>query len=225
MTDTIARLRVGNKVFETMVNMEKALDFKKGKAVNVNDFIADKAIYNDLKKGLRASSQDLMAAFQTSELSAVVGQIVKKGSLEVSQEFRDEAFETRKKQVVEFFVKNAVDSRTGRPYTPDMISSAIKSAGARIDNQAADKQIARITEELAKIIPIKIETKKISIKIPAIHTGKVYGLLQDYKEKEDWLGDGSLQVILNIPVGLLMDFYDKLNSVTHGSAIAHEIKQ
>jgi len=29
--------------------------------------------------------------------------------------------------------------------------------------------------------------------------------------------------VLNIPAGLIMDFYDKLNDVTHGSALSEEI--
>ena len=61
--------------------------------------------------------------------------------------------------------------------------------------------------------------------VPAVHTGKVYGLLQEYKEKEDWLGNGDLQITLNIPVGIQMEFYDKLNGITHGSAISEEIKE
>ena len=61
--------------------------------------------------------------------------------------------------------------------------------------------------------------------IPAIHTGKAYGIINPYKESEDWLSDGSLQVTVAIPAGLVMEFYDKLNSVTHGSALTEEIKE
>ena len=49
--------------------------------------------------------------------------------------------------------------------------------------------------------------------------------IQEYKEKEDWLSDGSLEVILNIPVGITMDFYDRLNKITHGSALTSEVKE
>jgi ribosome maturation protein SDO1 len=58
-----------------------------------------------------------------------------------------------------------------------------------------------------------------------IYTGKIYGLVNQYKEKEDWLADGSLKVIVNIPVGLQMEFYDKLNAVTRGAVLSEEIKQ
>ena len=58
-----------------------------------------------------------------------------------------------------------------------------------------------------------------------MHTGKAYGLLAEYKEKEEWLSNGDLQITLNIPVGIQMEFYDKLNSITHGSAITEEINE
>jgi len=225
MTNTTARLKVGKMDFETMVDMDNAMKLKKGLPVNIADVIRDNYIYTDLKKGMRAGSAELMNSFNTTELSAIVERIVKKGEVEVTKEFRDEALENRRKQVIDFLSKNGVNAQTGRPYTPDMIENALKQAGAKIDNVPVDKQLGRILEDLKRIIPIKIETKKIKIKIPAQLTGRVYGLIQEYKEKEDWLSDGSLEVILNIPVGLQSDFYDKLNSITHGSAVTQEMRE
>ena len=72
---------------------------------------------------------------------------------------------------------------------------------------------------------IKIETKRLKIVIPAMHSGKAYSLIKEYREKEEWLNNGDLQVIVNIPAGLQLEFYDKLNGITHGSSIVEEIKQ
>jgi len=88
-----------------------------------------------------------------------------------------------------------------------------------------EDQIGQVIEKLRKIIPIKLETKKLSVTIPAIHTGKAYNLVQPYKEKENWLDNGDLQIIINLPSGLQMEFYDKLNAITHGSSIVEEIKE
>jgi ribosome maturation protein SDO1 len=225
MVDTLARLRVGKLDFETMVDLDSAMKLKKGQPVNITDVIKDNAIYTDQKKGMKAGKDELMLSFGTTEISKVVERIVKKGDIEVTKEFRDEALENRRKQVVEFLVKNGVNAQNNRPFTPDMIESALKQAGAKIENQPVDRQIKNVIESLKKVIPIKLETKKIRIKIPPEHTGKVYGLIQEYKEKEDWLSNGALEVVLNIPQGILMDFYDKLNSITHGSAITSEIKE
>ncbi len=225
MTDTTARLRVGSLIFETMVDLDNALKFKKGMPVDINDIIRDQTVYKDLKKGLKAGSEDLKKAFGTDNFEDVVAKIVKKGEIEVTQEHRDAETEKRRKQIIEFLIKNAVDSRTNRPFTPDMIENALNQSGAKIENRAVDGQINNILEKLKIILPIKIETKKLSIKIPAEHTGRVYGIIQEYKEKENWLNDGSLEVVLNIPIGLQSDFYDKLNSITHGSAITKELKE
>ena len=225
MTDTTARLRHGKMVFETMVDLDAALKLKKGGSIDIHEVVRDQAIYSDLKKGMRSSNDELENAFGTTDLYEIVERIVKKGEILVTQEFRDEALENRRKQIVDFLVRNAVDARTNRPFTPNIIESAIKQAGVKIENKAVDMQIKNVIDSLNKIIPIKIETKKLKIRIPAQHTGKSYGLFQEYKEKEEWLNDGSLEVVLNIPVGVLMDFYDRLNKITHGAALTSEIKE
>jgi len=225
MTDTIARLRSGKMIFETMVDLDNAMKLKKGEEIDINDIIKDTAIYTEQKKGFHAGSAELQNVFGTTEFSKVVEQIVRKGELEVTQEFRDEALEAQRKKVVDFLVRNSIDVRTNRPFTPDILESALKEAGVRIDNKPVEQQISGILDSLKAIIPIKIETKKIKVKIPAMHTGRVYGLINEYKEKEEWLSNGDLEVILNIPVGLQMEFYDKLNAVTHGSAVSEEVKE
>ncbi len=224
MTDTIARLRIGKMTFETMVDMDSAMKLKKGEEVNINDVIRDNEIWTNLKQGMRPGKDELENAFGTTDVATIVEKIAKKGEIEVSQEFRDEAVEQKRKQIIDFLVRNAIDSRTGRPFTPEMVGDSLKQAGAKIDKQPIEKQIKGIMESLTKIIPIKIETKKVKVIVPAMHTGKAYGIVQEYKETENWLGNGDLELILNIPIGVQMDFYDKLNSVTHGSAVTEEMK-
>ena len=49
--------------------------------------------------------------------------------------------------------------------------------------------------------------------------------MHSYKESEEWLADGSLKCIVNIPAGLQMEFYDKINAITHGAVLSEEIKE
>ncbi len=225
MTNITARLRSGKMIFETMVDLDNAIKLKKGQKVDINEVIKDSTIWTDLKKGLRPSQNELMNVFGTTEFLKIAEKIVRKGEIEVTQEYRDNVLEGKRKKIIDFLVRNAIDARTNRPFTPDILESAIKESGVRIDNQAIEKQIKNIIETLKKLIPIKIETKKVKIIIPAQHTGRVYGLIQDYKEKENWLSNGDLEAFLNIPIGIQTDFYDKLNNVTHGSAITSEIRE
>src|SRR3989344_7354262 len=104
MTDTTARLRVGSLIFETMVDLDNALKLKRGMSIDINEVIRDQTVYTDLKKGLKAGSEDLKKSFGTDNFQEVVGKIVKKGDIEVTQEHRDAETERRRKQVVDFLI-------------------------------------------------------------------------------------------------------------------------
>ncbi len=223
MTNTTARIKKAGKHFEILVDLDNALKFKKGEI----DFIESETgkIFSDMKKGLAASQDDLKEAFGTTDINEVTKKIVKEGEVLVTQEHRDEEREKKFKQVTDFLAKNAIDPQTNHPISAERIKSALEQAHVNIKNKPIESQINEIVEELSKIIPIKIEKKKVKVTIPAANTGRAYGEIAQYKEKEEWLSNGDLEVIVNVPSGMIMDFYDKLNSVTHGSAITEEMKE
>jgi ribosome maturation protein SDO1 len=222
MTNTLARIKKTGKNFEIIVDLDNALKFKKGET----DFIeaeGDK-IFTDSKKGFKASPSDLQEAFGTAEVNEIAKKIVREGEVLLTQEHRDEEKEKKQRQVVDFLARNAIDPQSGNPHSAERIKSALEQSDINIKNSPIENQISEIVDAISKILPIKIETKKVKINIPAIHTGKAYGAVSQYKEEENWLNDGSLEIVANVPSGMLMDFYDKLNSVTHGSAVTEEIK-
>jgi ribosome maturation protein SDO1 len=221
---TIARLNQGKKHFEIIVDLDKALNFKKGDA-SASDFLEADRIFTDSKRGENASTSDLKEAFGTEDVKIVSEKIVKSGEVQVTQEHRDEEAEKRFKQVVDFLSTNAIDPQTGNPITPERIKSALGEAHVNIKKEKIESQIKDILDKLSQVIPIKIQTKKVKLTIPAIYSGQVYGLVNEYKEDEKWLDDGSSEVVVNIPSGIIMDFYDKLNSITHGSVLTEDIKE
>jgi ribosome maturation protein SDO1 len=223
MTQTTARIKQKGKHFEIIVELEDAIKFKKGTSSWIQS--GDDRIYSDIKKGNIASTNDLKEAFGTTDIADIVKKIVKDGEVLTTQDYREEEKDKKEKQVIDFLSKNSINPQTGKPHTPDRIKSALEEAHVNIKNAPIDSQINDILTQISKIIPIKIETKKIRIKIPAIHTGKAYSIISSYKEEENWMNDGSLEVIVSIPAGITMDFYDKLNSATKGSALTEEIKE
>jgi ribosome maturation protein SDO1 len=224
MAQTVARIKKAGKHFEILVDMDAALAFKKGEG-SVADFLEIDRIFSDSKKGEAAPSEDVKESFKTEDVSQIAETIVKEGEILVSQEHRGEEQEQKIKQVVDFLSRNAIDPQSGNPITSERIKNALNESKVNIKNIPIENQINNILLEIGKIIPIKIETKKVKIKIPAMHTGKAYGVINQYKDSESWLDDGSLEVIVNVPAGMIMDFYDKLNDVTHGSALTEEITE
>ncbi len=223
MSQTTARIRKNSLDFEILVNLEEALKFKKGESDFLN--VEGDVIFSDIKKGFRASNNDLEIAFKTTDPIEIGKIIVKQGEVQTDQAHRDEAKEKKFRQVADFLATNATDPQTGRSHSLERIKSALEQSQINIKNIPIEDQINDIIDVISQIIPIKIETKKVKITIPAIHTGKAYGIVNTYKGKETWLDNGDLEVIINVPAGIIIDFYDKLNSVTHGSALTEEVKE
>jgi len=222
MAQTTARIKKVGKNFEIMVDMDEALAFKKGDGGE--NFLGVDRIFSDAKKGEAASSSDLKEAFKTEDVNEIAERIVKEGEILVSQEHRSGEQEQKIKQVVDFLATNSINPQTNNPHTPERIKSAMQEAHVNVKNIPVENQIKEIVEQLSKAIPIKIETKKVKVIIAATYTGQAYGVINPYKEEEKWLDDGSLEVIVKVPSGIIIDFYDKLNSVTHGSVVTEEIK-
>ncbi len=223
MPKVIARIKIKNKQYEIHVDLDEALKLKEGKGDIVSALDAPR-IYYDIKKGTSVSNKDLQDAFNTMDVYQIAKIIITKGEVQKTQEFRDIERETKIKQVISLIIKNAVDQHS-RPFTEERLKTAINQIHFNFDSRSAEQQMLDLVNKLKEVIPIKIETKKIKLKIPARFTGQIYGILKDYKESEEWLSNGDLQAILNIPPGILIDFYEKLNSITHGSVISEEIQK
>jgi len=225
MTQTTARIKKAGKHFEIVVDLEKAMKFKKSGG-SAKDFLEIDNIYSDSKKGFKASEKDLEEAFGTTDVNSVAEKIVKEGDVLSTQDYRDEEKEKKINQVVNYLASNAIDPQTGNPHTAERIKSALEQAHVSIKNSPIADQIPEIVGKINSILPIKLETKKVRIKIPATYTGQAYGIIANFKEKEKWLDNGDLEVTASIPSGdQLFSFYDKLNSITHGSAVTEEVKE
>ncbi|MBT4258179.1 ribosome assembly factor SBDS [archaeon] len=223
MTDTIARIKQGGKIFEIKADLEDALKLKKGDLSYID--VQGDRIFTNVNRGDVASTADLEIAFGTTDLQEIVLKIIKNGEIQTTQEHRDAEQEKKFNQVVDFLSNNAIDPQTKNPISTERLKSALNQSRINIKNTSVENQINDILAEISKIIPIKIETKSVKITVPAIYTGKVYGLVNQYKETEKWLDDGSLEVKVDVPAGIIIDFYDKLNGATQGAAMTEEIKK
>ena len=223
MPKVTARTKVKGKHFEIEVDLDEALKVKAGKG-DVTSALQFPRIFTDMKKGNVAKEAELMDAFGTKDTYQIATKIIVSGEVQKTQEFREGERELKIKRVIDLIIRNAVD-QNGRPYTEDRIKRALDESHSVIDNRPPEQQLPDVIAKLQAVIPIRVETKKIKLTIPAQYTGQVYGLLKDYKESEDWLPNGNLQAILNIPAGMQLDFYDKLNSITHGAVQSEEIQE
>ncbi|MEK6947825.1 MAG: ribosome assembly factor SBDS [Nanoarchaeota archaeon] len=214
----IAKLKREGKNFEILVYPEKALEYKKGKPIPINDVIVVEEIFTDSKKGLRASEGDLERGFGTLEKLEICKTIIKDGDVQQTADMLRKGLEERRKQVAHLIHRSCIDPVTGKPHPQQRIENAITEAKVRITDEDAEKQVKDVIDSIKRIIPIKFETRVLSITIHGPTASKCFQTLKQYGtvSKERWLNDGSLNVILEIPAGLQEELEIDLNRLTKG---------
>ncbi len=218
---TVVKYSFEGEKFEILVKPDPALEYKLGKKKDLSSVLVSDEIYTDSSKGTRASTEKLVKAFKTDDRTAIAEQILQKGDLNLTTDQRRKMIEQKRKQLVEFIAKTYVDPRSHLPHPPLRIEQAMKDARASIDPQkSVDAQVKDIVEKLRSIIPLKSENLDLEIIVPAQYAAKSYSVLKSAGtlKREDWLANGSLKAILEIPAAARPHVIDRLGSITKGTA-------
>lgn len=211
----IARLKSHGEKFEILVDPRIVTE-----RLPLEEVLAAEYVFSDAGTGDRSSQESLEKVFETTDVMEIARIILKKGEIQLTTEQRKKMSEEKKKKIVQMIARNAVDPHTKSPHPPARIENAMEQARVHIDLfKDAEEQVADIIKTLRPYIPLKIETKRIAVKIPAVHAGKYYQLKEFGKlRKEEWQKDGSYIAVLDIPGGVEDEFYQKVNALTKGEA-------
>lgn len=214
----VARLTKGEHKFEILVDPVKAQEFKDGKA-KIEDVLAVREVFKDVKAAERASTDLMKDVFKTSDPLRVAEEIIRRGMVQLTTEQRRKMVEETRNRVINFIVQNAIDPRTGLPHPRTRIENALSEIRMNLDPfKPAEEQVDQIITDLRPILPLKFEKKKLAIKFPAQYAHHSYGYAKSLGiQKEQWLNDGSLVVVIEIPGGLQNEVIDRVNSLTKGS--------
>lgn len=218
---TVVRYVVSGEKFEILVNPDLALDFKRGKNIDVDRILVSDEIYSDSSKGFRASEEKLRKAFNTTDPKKIAEMMLKRGELLLTAEQRRRMIEDKRNQIISFISKNYVDPKTNLPHPPLRIRQAMERIKAPIDPfKGAEEQAKVIVERLRSILPLKTGRSKLKVKVSALYAGRAIGMLKSYGEiiKQDWGMDGSLTAVIELPIASQSALLDRLASLTKGTA-------
>ena len=215
----IARNKFENKNFEVLVDCEKALELKEGKAVDMSDVMATDMVFSDSAKGLAASEADIQKVFRTQDAKEAAKQIIQKGDVQLTADHRKKIKDAKKKQIMSIIHRNGIDPKTNLPHPQIRLENAFEEARVHIDeHKPVEKQVEEIVQKLRPILPIRFVIKEVAVKVPAQFAGKAHPLLKGFGKllRDEWLTDGSWIAVVEIPGGLEEDLTDSLNNMTHG---------
>jgi len=220
---TIARLTKDNEHFEILVKPEKALDYRTGKISRITEVLAAELIFADANKGTKVSEEQMRKAFETTDPLKIADVILKKGTLQLTTEQRRKMTEDKRKQIVDFISRQAVDPKTNLPHPPLRIENAMEQIRYPIDShKPVEEQAREIVKLLRPILPLKIEQISVGVRVPAEYSAKAYGSIKSFGEikQEEWRADGSWYGIIEMPAGAYASFLNKLGDITKGNGEA-----
>ena len=217
---TIARLTKDNEHFEILVKPEKALDYRTGKTSRITEVLVAEIIFADANKGTKVSKEQMEKAFETTDPLKIADSILKKGTLQLTTEQRRKMVEDRRKQIIDFISRQAVDPKTNLPHPPLRIENAMEQIRYTIDaHKPVEEQARDIVKLLRPVLPLKIEQISVVVRVPAEYSARAYGSIKNFGEikQEEWRADGSWYGIIEMPAGAYASFLNKLGDVTKGT--------
>ena len=216
----IAKLNKQGLNFEILVDCEKAMEFKHGASIDVNDIVVSgMTLFKDVKKGEKANEHDIQRLFGTKDNTEVIKKIIRDGEVQLTKEYKDKLREEKRRSVINLIHRYSINPINNLPHPPQRIEAAIEEAKVKIDEfKKAEEQVKDIISKINRVLPIRYEIRDVEIRIPAKFAGKTYSTLKQFGTmlKDEWQNDGSLVAVVEIPAGIQEEFFDKLNGLDHG---------
>jgi len=187
--------------------------------ITLNDIFPTFDIFKNVKKADRVDDEQLNLAFETTEGNRLAANFLLQGDFAWTQEQRQKWVEKKKKQIITILARNCINPQSKKPHPPKRIEKAMEEAKVSIDlNRSAEEQVETILKKIQLIIPIRMESVQMAIKIPPAYAAKAYNTIERYAQvkNSEWQTDGSWIGVVSLPAGLQMEMLEKLNHLTHG---------
>ncbi|MHA1734505.1 MAG: ribosome assembly factor SBDS [Promethearchaeota archaeon] len=249
----IARLTDGKHEFEILVDPKKAWDFKKKIAalqkkraeknedtrvtpeevleehlLDVQDVVESPFVFKNLKRGEKPAEGALREYFDTEDFSHICSRILLDGEIQLTKTQRDEIVAKKRNKILNILARNCINPKDKLPHPPARILKAMEEAKVKIDPlKSAEDQVKSILREIQAVIPIKMETVEMAVKIPASFAAKGYNLVSKFGQikRDEWQTNGSWIGVVDLPAGLRAEFLDRVNKLTHGRVQTKVLKK
>lgn len=198
----VVRMKRAGKRFEIACYKNKVVSWRNKVEKDIDEVLQTHAVFTNVSKGQVAKKDDVLAAFQTEDTTAVCKMILEKGDLQVSDKERQVQLTSDFKETATTIAEMCVNPETKRPYPVSIIEKGLKDMHFSLKPNRSNKQQAlEAIPRLREQMPIERAKMRIRITIPP-HSAKQckekVEKLIDETENESWV-QGELEL-----VGLIM---------------------
>lgn len=215
----VARLESHGERFELLVDPELAALARTDESVGIEDVVAALFVFENASRAEKASEESLQKVFGTLDFETIARRIIHKGEIHLTAEQRKQMTHDKRRQVITFIARNAINPQTNLPHPPHRIERAMDEAKVNIDPfRHIDELVKDTVKALRPILPIKFAEMRIAVKIPVDYAARAFAEIRTATtiEKDQWMNDGSWICVVRIPAGIQEEFYDMINRLTKG---------
>jgi ribosome maturation protein SDO1 len=215
----IARYETEGERFEVLVHPNLAWDYREGKEIDIRDILVGYTIFEDALRGRKATDDSIETVFGNIDSLEIAKQILEKGEIQLTTEQRRKMVEEKRKQIISYIAKNAINPQTNLPHPPARIERVLDEIKVNIDPwRNAEDQVKDLIRDIEPIIPIRLEKMTFAVKLPGKYQAKAYQIIIRYGTitNEEWQSDGKWIALIEMPAGLQPEVVDQLNKLTKG---------
>ena len=217
----IAWMEVKGQRFEILVRPDQAFKYREGEGVSLDDVLWSDIVYKDSRRALKASPEALRKAFGTDDVRVIAERILREGEIQLTEEQRRKMLEAKRRQVIQYIARNAIDPTTRLPIPETRIETAMEELRIGIDlYKDAESQAIEIVRRLARVMPIRLARALIEARIPPRYAPRIFGEARRLGnvKRADWRPDGSLVMEIEVPAGAQVEVVNRLQGLTKGEA-------
>lgn len=111
------RLNKGGKRFEIACYRNKVSSWRYRIETDISEVLQIDTVFNNVSKGMLASTKDLMEVFGTTDQLAVCKEILDKGEMQISEQEREAYIDNMFKGISSIISEKTVNTETNQPYT------------------------------------------------------------------------------------------------------------
>ncbi|RXE55122.1 RNA-associated protein [Methanoculleus taiwanensis] len=217
----VARLESHGERFEVLVDPDMAVPVRHGEPVDLEDVVAADYVFSNAAHAEKASAEALLKVFATTDFEPIARRIIQKGDIHLTAEQRRQMIVEKRRQVVTFIARNAINPQTNLPHPPQRIELAMEQVKVNIDPfKHLDELVKETVKALRPILPIRFEEIRIAVRFPPDYAARAFGEIQSAAtiEQNEWQKDGSWICVVRIPAGIQEEFFDLANRLSKGDA-------
>jgi ribosome maturation protein SDO1 len=163
---SLVRMKKGKKRFEIACYQNKVHDFQSGVEKNIDEVLQIPQVFMNVSKGQVASSEDLKAAFNTTNIDEIIQEILKKGEIQLSEKERAQQNAKLHNEILSIISAKCINPKSKKRYPPTMIDKALKElkfnfVNARSAKSKALEGIKLLVEK--QIIPIARAKMRVKV--------------------------------------------------------------